>query len=434
MKKAPVKHYLRVLLILAAALFTFCSAYPGFMSKDTMDQYEQALSGVYSDWHPPAMAWLWHQLLPIWKGPQPMLLLNIILYWTAVGMIAFRIRNLGLSIAFILFGFAPPLINFIGVIWKDSLMFALLFFETALMFQLYERTLKSWQKIVAALSLLLLSYCIMLLRHNAGAAVLPVLAIPICLFTRQKGLLRPLLWATPIAIILFFAAGRTNRYLCKGKSMYPEQQLMTYDLMGVAQGSGENPFPQYLKARLPLDSLPKVYSPCDGALYVIFHMGCTTDNPAEINELKKSWKNAILRHPLITLAHKKRAFDCILNESSLTTFPLIQANPYGFSVDSERWPYRQFVHYTESDFAKKLYKALYYLLGCLFVSIVSIVLIYKKQKAALVPVFYISLSGLLYSSAYFFLSPCNDLRYNYWTIGAFLISLFLLMDALIRRK
>ena len=55
-------------LLLAMALVGAAQAYayaPGLMTWDSIRQYGQALSGDFDDWHPPAMEWLWRQLLPI---------------------------------------------------------------------------------------------------------------------------------------------------------------------------------------------------------------------------------------------------------------------------------------------------------------------------------------------------------------------------------
>ena len=75
-----------IIALLGAALI--CSAYwPGVMIDDARWQYQQALDNAYENWHPPLMAWVWHQLTFLASGPGPMLLLQLFLYWVGFALI-----------------------------------------------------------------------------------------------------------------------------------------------------------------------------------------------------------------------------------------------------------------------------------------------------------------------------------------------------------
>ena len=65
-------------------LATIAIFYPGLATPDSLDQFQQGLTGHYTDWHPPVMALLWSLLDKVWIGPQPMLLLQAGGYWLAV--------------------------------------------------------------------------------------------------------------------------------------------------------------------------------------------------------------------------------------------------------------------------------------------------------------------------------------------------------------
>jgi hypothetical protein len=62
------------------ALLTASAYWPGLMTWDPVRQYGEALSGQIDDWHPPAMQWLWRQLLAVHSGPAPMLIMQLALY------------------------------------------------------------------------------------------------------------------------------------------------------------------------------------------------------------------------------------------------------------------------------------------------------------------------------------------------------------------
>ena len=85
-----------------AAAIQAWAYWPGLMTWDAVRQYGQAIDGDFDDWHPPAMEWLWRQLLPLHSGPQPMLLLQLALYWGGFALLAgwaLRARRPGLAVA-----------------------------------------------------------------------------------------------------------------------------------------------------------------------------------------------------------------------------------------------------------------------------------------------------------------------------------------------
>ena len=67
------------LLLLVVALFAVNAfmQFPGTMSNDAINQYAEAISGRYTDWHPAIMAWLWSLLRHIADGPAPHWLLHL---------------------------------------------------------------------------------------------------------------------------------------------------------------------------------------------------------------------------------------------------------------------------------------------------------------------------------------------------------------------
>jgi hypothetical protein len=159
-------------------------------------------------------------------------------------------------------------------------------------------------------------------------------------------------------------------------------------------------------------------------------MGCTTNNKVQLDSLKECWKKESIANPNIVAKHKWAAFLCLQTQSSLTTFPYIQANKYGFSLSNDNVLRDYYVKIIDAEFSKKFYKAWFYLLACAVFFLFSCFLFrYSKRNGVLLSIF-ISLSGLLYSLSYLALSPCNDLRYNYWTIGATLLSGIIFIDEL----
>ena len=65
-------HTLFLLFAVHATLF-----WPGILVPDSLSQYQEAMAGVYSDHHPPMMAFLWRYAAILLPGAGPMFLLQL---------------------------------------------------------------------------------------------------------------------------------------------------------------------------------------------------------------------------------------------------------------------------------------------------------------------------------------------------------------------
>jgi hypothetical protein len=113
-----------LLLLLVVALFTVNALmhYPGTMNNDSINQYGQAVSGRYADWHPPVMAWLWSLLRLAGEGPGPLLLLHLAFYWLGFGLLADGLRRSDhprLAVLMALAGAFPPFLYINATVAKD---------------------------------------------------------------------------------------------------------------------------------------------------------------------------------------------------------------------------------------------------------------------------------------------------------------------------
>ena len=128
------------LLIIAIAAMGFAlvahAYWPGVMIDDARWQYQQSVDNSYEDWHPPLMAWVWRRLAFIMPGPAPMLLLQLLLYWAGIGLIAwwaYRRGQRGLAVAIACAGWLPAPLALTGTVLKDVLMAGFLLVSTGLL-------------------------------------------------------------------------------------------------------------------------------------------------------------------------------------------------------------------------------------------------------------------------------------------------------------
>ena len=88
-RSSPLPLVLTLIAGMGGLFLTLAAFWPGLMTWDSVRQYDQALSGEFDDWHPPAMEWLWRLLVPIHQGPLLMFLLQVALLWVGVALLAF---------------------------------------------------------------------------------------------------------------------------------------------------------------------------------------------------------------------------------------------------------------------------------------------------------------------------------------------------------
>ena len=125
------------LLVLASTLglaIILVTYWPGWVSPDSIYQLQQARSGVFTDWHPPLMAWVWRWLDLAWPGPQGMLVLQNALFWGGLALACgIWIQSAVGAAVVLLIGLSPACFSNLGTVWKDIQMGAALLAAFALL-------------------------------------------------------------------------------------------------------------------------------------------------------------------------------------------------------------------------------------------------------------------------------------------------------------
>lgn len=122
--------FFNVFFFFSLALFILIVFFPGTATVDSMTQYRQALSGNYDTHHPIAMAAVWSLLLPQELGGIGLLVMQVILYCLGFYYWAQRFchaQKISLFLLVLIAAVMPFNINFVGVLWKDSLNGVILF-------------------------------------------------------------------------------------------------------------------------------------------------------------------------------------------------------------------------------------------------------------------------------------------------------------------
>jgi len=135
-RRFTFRQLLALLLILGLAALQITAFHWGVITPDTVDQFQQTLSGHYDDWHPPITAWIWHLIIKLYPGSAGILIFNISLYWLGFGLFSRRLLREGKLIeAFLIIAIGALPIPFgqMGSILKDPFLLALCLVGAALM-------------------------------------------------------------------------------------------------------------------------------------------------------------------------------------------------------------------------------------------------------------------------------------------------------------
>lgn len=423
----------RWILVGGFALFVLY-AFPGYMSTDSVAQLLEARSGHFSDAHPPLMSAEWWVLDRIVSGPILMLLLQGALFLG--GLCALLGRALTprqaafTAVGILLF---PPVLTTMAVIWKDSQMAAYLVAGiAAVMHPRLAIRLLGLGLLVAACAL----------RHNAVAAVVPVVAI---LFEWTPGQtwrkrLPVLIGAALATVLLTFVVSRLLT------SQHVKLTPVFTDINGVIAFSDDRS-DEELRYILRGTGLARTERIQAQARYLYYRRGGGRvvygderlldypQTPEAWEALSRAWKELILDEPTAYLAYHWDGFARILG---LDGEPL-RAPVWNLFLEAPaQMPGIEHVA-AHSDFQVLVgFHAFYWLADDtpLFrpyvYALVALLLLVLCCRDRLT--FALFTSGLLYELSFFPVGAEPDYRYSHWMVTTVVIASVLLFIQRRRRR
>src|SRR5450830_1458884 len=335
--------------------------YPGFMSTDSVVQIMEGRDGVYSDWHPPAMALLWRWVDRVIAGPAGMLLIQTALLWGGMYLLndAYfsRARSLRFAVALFALMFFPLILCIAGVIWKDVWMWAMLLLALACIGQARKHAAEKRQYKVF---LVFAGACVLaalLVRHNAIFAAMPLILLGTQVkrpADSLKALAPKLMLTLFMGAMVFLAVGKINGELASRKT-YPWIGNAAFDIAGVivrmddstAQQALFDALSSSLGSHQPLSKLKADYT---SAYWMTLFRGAppALDFPPESlngnkgffglpeqnrNDLKKLWLHTIVSHPALWVEHRTAVFVDVLGLDSANRWDVAVFDPNYYPDD-----------------------------------------------------------------------------------------------------
>ena len=434
-------------LILLGVCATLISYQPGYMSRDSVTQYSQAVNDEYTDAHPPLMSKVWHYWDLMTPGPFGMLLFHSMMFWIGLGLV-FSFLRLPTSmrlLGFLCVGFYPPVFGTIGVVWKDVSMISSAILASGLIMA-YRGTRKAW---LLPPALLFLFYSLSV-RHNGVALVMPLVCWLVSSLLSDK--LRPARCALACVVVgcllttaMWAVSIRVSHRFAERTHVW--QTLLMYDLVGISVLSEQSAFGDGLSKMLcrgtDIDTLKQYYTP-------VSHMTLTQgirDDPNDpgrlykyscdnnvLEELRSDWLRAVRRHPRSYIRHRWGVFREMLGISRRDLWGAVYTPkivPNSLGLDFNPSPMNIAMTRVQSDLSRTpFYRIWVYLLFDILFMCIATTLIRKRYASSL---FFLSMSSVVYSATYFFGGCSPDFRYGFPVIIGCLMCFWFLLALLLSR-
>lgn len=431
------------IVALCGFLFVIAVFYPGFLSSDSIEQYEQAKAGTLSDAHPIIMSLLWRGLIYIHDGPFLMLVLQSAMLWTGLYLLTrvYMTRWHGLSpLLFLVVGITPNMLIYAGVIWKDVQMTHAYLAATALSLWVLNtsRPTRIAARGVAFLAGLLFLYGT-LVRHNAIAAAIPLLPLFACALSRcwdgvYSFVSRRTLYISMVLFILLLGTQLLLNVIVNPQKDHFVQYIQLYDLAGISMRIDKPLFPEWIindKVRFNMDSVKHFYNPYSGNYLFYNHYGpdyCApltmTRDPEQLAELNSVWIKSILGYWPQWIDHKLDCFLALLRFSdwswnSVAGVLVIQEKPKnGRSLLSKATI--SYLILFSGTYLFRPWIWLYIIITGLIVAMMGIKRFNQAREQFAICIILFS-SAILYIAGYALVSSADDFRYVYWSTFATII-------------
>ncbi len=404
-----------------ALLFTVWFYYPGYISYDAIDQLNQAREGVFRDWHPPLMAFLWGGLDRVLPGPGLMLLWQNLMFWGGLGLLSARVKGWYGVLMIPAVGLFPAIFASLGTIWKDSALAAALLLAVGIL----SRGEQHRRVEVSSLALLPIFYALAL-RHNAAPAVVPLLLWWgwQVVQARRRPLHAALLSGT-VFVGMLGAITLINTAITTYPT-YPFQQIWVHDLAAVSVVRGEVLLPPELNdPPFTVEQLQAIYTPES-----VVPLFCCTPEPRRVEQVRyrsqafkvdalfAQWRSVIPRNLSAYAAHRATALAAMVGwgrtEVCIPFETGVEPNRLGVTFDPpplNRWVTRDFFVPLQNSFWFRAW--LYWAVNTVF--IIAILLLKPWRQT---PANVLVLSGGLYMLPYWVATTQCDFRFSWWMIIA----------------
>lgn len=413
-------------------LLSLAVFFPGFMSTDSIYQYSQAISGNFSDWHPPLMAMWWRSLLVLSNGPLPMLVWQQGLLWGSLFSLAVTFKDKKFSFLVPLLGFLPFIYNFSGVIWKDVEMgLSWLFSVSIFMFINKQQVPSIWRRLLIVVAFALLFYGAAV-RANAFFGLPPLIYLALTSIKSSTDFKKLIFLSILGTILTIGSVSILNGSVTRSK---PITYMFFDDLNAYYRSTGINLFP--LTLELPDAAIDACSTQTFGTFFCFQEQGwkpssfnISSFSADNVPSIKDQWKSLVIHHPAIYLKNRFSMFFTLLRSPSEEPYYIwqqgVDLNVYNISQPDALKTLSNITFIYVNSIRNELpflFKPYFWLMLNFFMLGVSLKIKSFQQQESIL----LSFSSLMYIVGYIPITAQADFRYVYWSVIASCIAILILL-------
>lgn len=413
-------------VILVCFIVSCLIFYPGTMSTDSITQFNQAVTGSYTDWHPPLMAFLWSKVLLLGAHSAPFLFLQIACFWGAIFLIYQRYKEHKYSWVIILLAFCPWVLNFMGVLWKDVQFAYALLLLVALGININSKTNHSFFfKIIVLIVQCLLFFYALNLRHNGIFSLIPIGYLFFYLWCPNLRCISLFILSCLLIISCFFMGKLVNDKFLKVEKTHPEYYVMIDDLYNLSLKHEKSLIPSvpYALIKQCEDTTTSfIRNPKIGKSFCLFSMKDGVLVFSGMQDLSEVWLTQVLRNKLDYLDYKKSSFMFLLRVGETTPFYTWHGSHQNLFT---QYPINKFLNRIVDNYVYQISEKLpivffpFFWVVIMLCQFIYLVCCRKKIARELHAVcLSLNISGLIYICTYFLMTTGADFRYVYWGVLA----------------
>jgi hypothetical protein len=398
--------------------------YPGGFSNDTLHQYAQARTGIYTDWHPPIMAAFWRTLMTCFNTPGIMLIVQNVVYWMFWAFLAVVIsREAKTKTLIITVAFLPPMSSQTYVIWKDSQLAICVLACFALCFWIKKKSSEKvspvWVRNTTFVFLLLFFCYGIWVRSNAIFAFFPLAIYGFRAPSDRRIRLFVFIRALVLIIVVVLMGFFVTYDVLKSQREHIEQSLFIFDIAGVFfYGGQKSLLPAYWAVAQgePASTVVKTWfqSKDVGSLIWTGKIPLTVVE-SRLKELRAKWFQTLREEPRVYFQHRWAYFKNFLGigvgePEGLFHF-YVDENPLGVRMVGWSVLKNMVTRYFEIFRGSLFFRGWFY--GVVSLALVLFLSFTCRIDEYSLAAFYSALSAVIYIAGYFFLGTGSDFRYFY---------------------
>ncbi|WP_375329772.1 palindromic element RPE2 domain-containing protein [Candidatus Tisiphia endosymbiont of Nemotelus uliginosus] len=318
--------YYPVILCFILLVFHFLSAYPGGMSSDSFDQYQQSISGNYNSHHPSLMSIVWSLINHIHQGPQLMLLVDLAFLWGGILLLLYADQQNKYRYLYLVIALSPNILSQSATIWKDVVFALGTFFciATCIFFTYRQKTAPLW----VIVGLLLICFYIVGVKFQAKF-IAPILILFILSVYLKTNILIRITATSIISVIIIYGNITLAKYF--STEGHSEQLPQFFDVAGVSVAiNNDDLLPDYVKEDKNLYSFEKLKAQytarwVDTLIFGDTRIYNSTSDPIKLQEMQSAYIKAIMYHPLIFLKHRMINFAFLMTKTRFYRYGFIDS-------------------------------------------------------------------------------------------------------------